>query len=131
MIQKIAYCQVLGCVLWRHRKSLGLTSRQLASAAGISSSMLSRIETGRVSLKICTLRDFDRSFLPVSLVEVLEEVDDIWDALWRKAETIPVPFVLVEGTMKGHSEFASRYYVRELVHRESARLSVLKAGSST
>ncbi|WP_020179147.1 XRE family transcriptional regulator [Methylopila sp. M107] len=61
--------QAIGLQIRHHRKSMGLTVAELASAASVSNGMLSKIENGQISPSLTTLQTLATALnVPISLL---------------------------------------------------------------
>jgi transcriptional regulator with XRE-family HTH domain len=61
--------QAIGLQIRHHRKSMGLTVAELASAASVSNGMLSKIENGQISPSLTTLQTLANALnMPISLL---------------------------------------------------------------
>lgn len=89
----------IGCEVRRLRKSLGLTVAALASATGISTGMLSKIENGAISASLGTLNALAQS-LNVSLSQLLIENEERRDCSYvRRGAGVRIER---RGTKAGH-----------------------------
>lgn len=78
--------QAIGHEVRAHRKKLGLTVADLASAANISLGMLSKIENGNISPSLGTLQSLSRA-LGVPVTSLFRRYEEARSAVYVKAGT--------------------------------------------